>query len=69
MAVFVETNKGLRTSCGVNGHDCRGSGCANWNGSCCYDINSEAEANHCSVNDIVNENRCAYYESRQRPHA
>ena len=63
MAVFVETNKGLRTSCGVNGHDCRGSGCVNWNGSCCYDMNAEAEANHCSVSDIVNENRCAYYES------
>lgn len=65
MAVFIETNKGFRTSCGVNGHDCRGSGCANWNGSCCYDMNAEAEANHCSVNDIVNENRCAYYASRE----
>jgi len=65
MAVFVETNKGIRTNCGINGHDCRGSGCTNWNGACCYDMNAEAEANNCSIHDIVNENKCSYYELRE----
>ena len=64
MAIFVETNKGIRTPHGVNGHDCRGSGCANWNGSCCYDMVAEAKENNCSVDDIVNKNKCSYYESQ-----
>lgn len=64
MAIFIETNKGIKTSTGINGHDCRGSGCANWNGSCCYDMNAEAKANNCSVNDIVNKDRCKYIEPR-----
>ena len=65
MAIFVETYKGIKTPCGVNGHDCRDSGCTNWNGACCYDMNAEAEANNCSVDDIVNKNRCSYYEPRE----
>ena len=63
MPITIETNKGYRTPFGINGHDCRG--CANWNGSCCYDINAEAETNNCSVDDIVNKNRCSYYECRE----
>ena len=62
MAVFVETNKGFRTCHGINGHDCRGRGCTNWNGSCCYDMPAEAKEKNCSVDDIVNENRCKYYD-------
>ena len=62
MPITIETNKGYRTPFGINGHDCRG--CANWNGSCCYDMNTEAKAEKCSVSDIVNKERCLYRERK-----
>lgn len=62
MARFVENNKSIKTNCGINGFDCRGYGCGNWNGSCPYDMIEEAKARNCDVSEIVNQDKCDYFE-------